>query len=316
MDTAIAMLPTVLLYSSHNRCDYLHREFIIDRALRGLRGDRTILHLPVSVKSQRGQRFDYGRFRWYYMHFRGRGLRYYPFYWNEHLRNQDLDIFFKMLHGSQVVVLGGGSSFLGMMRYRAMGMRYCGDGDLFRKVLIARQERGALTVGFSAGADQLGEYLSGIISHSALDACGIGLARDIVTAVHFSQARRRQIQRLARGLPHCLAFGLPNDSGIAISQGFLPSGSFWQTLLFIIDCSWEAPADLHHIKTRQGEKIHHFYSDGRHWAYNGGDMLVRVISKDYRWQKLLLVTNESRFIDYHSQKPSPLQSIQEFLAGL
>jgi hypothetical protein len=41
------MRPTALVYSSHDRCEYIHREFIIKRALENP-DNKTIFHLSMS----------------------------------------------------------------------------------------------------------------------------------------------------------------------------------------------------------------------------------------------------------------------------
>ena len=72
------MRGTALVYSSHDRSPYLHREFIVERALQGMRNKR-ILFLPMSETVQNGsemerQEFSWGTFRWYLSQFRQYGL--------------------------------------------------------------------------------------------------------------------------------------------------------------------------------------------------------------------------------------------------
>lgn len=307
------MKPTALIYSSHDRCEYIHRYLIVERALESL-DNKTIMHLPMSGRSREDQEYDYGCFKGYYDKFSPWGLKHYPFFWTEDLRREDVDIFFRMLWHSQVVVLGGGNSSLGLARYKAMGDIYYRQPRLFGKILHERQERGLLTAGFSAGADQLGEYLCGLLD-GVPDPYGFGIARNIVTTLHFEHGREQEIYRLAKNLPHCLIFGLPNDSGIGVHQGYLPSGNFWQVIWFLIDCSWDDPKDAWHIKTRQGVKIQHYYNDGRHWAFNGGDMMVRISSPDNRWQWITIITNQGRLFDYWTQRASIHRSIEQILGS-
>ena len=325
------MRPTAFIYSSHDRCDYIHREFIVERALES-RDNKTLLHLPMSQRNRGGQEYDFGSFKWYYEKFRQYGLEYFPFFWNDNLRKEDADVFFNMLENSQVVVLGGGNSSIGLARYKALGEIYYNDRDLFRRILHRRQARGLLTVGFSAGADQLCEYLSGCIYYNMQDPYGFGLAKNILTTVHHESKRDRRIYRLAAGFTYCMAFGLPNDSGIGIDQGYLPSGNIWQIIWFVTDNSWDKPKDRWHIKTRSGAKIQHYYfvrkrlfknrtavsykntANRRYWGFNGGDMMVRVMSPDNVWQNALIITNQGQFIDYWTQSWSHYSGIEEFLA--
>ncbi len=304
------MRPTALIYSSHDRCEYIHRDFIVERALQSW-DNKTLMHLPMSQKTQGSQEWDFGNFRWYYERFRQYGLDFFPFYWNDNLRREDVDLFFHMLWHTQVVVLGGGNSSLGLRRYKQLGQLYYNDGDLFERILHERQDRGLLTVGFSAGADQLCEYLSSSIDYDLEDPYGFGLARNIVTTLHHEPGREESLYNLARNLTHCMAIGLPNDSGIGVDQGFLASGNIWQIIWFIEDCSWDVPAHQWHIKTRQGVKILSYYPDGRSWSFNGGDMVVRIMPPDNSWQNITVITNQGDFIDYWTQRRSQYSSIEE-----
>jgi hypothetical protein len=305
------MEPTALIYSSHDRSEYIHRWWIIERALRSW-DNKTILHLPMSQRSRGSQEWDYGNFRWYYDRFAQWGLQYYPFYWDDNLRREDVDMFFHMLWSSQVVVLGGGNTPLGLARYKGLGNWYYGDPGLFGRILHERQDRGLLTVGFSAGADQLTEYVCEVMS-GANDPHGFGLAHNVVTTLHFEPGREGEMQHLAGNLRHCMIFGLPNDSGIAVHQGYLPSGNIFQVIWFVIDKSWDVPHHQFHIKTRHGVKIQHVYNDQRHWSFNGGDMMVRIMSPDGVWQDVTIITNQGQFIDYWTQWPSEYHSLEEIL---
>lgn len=306
------MKPTALIYSSHDRSEYLHRFWIVERALQSY-DNKTLLHLPFSQRNRRGQEYDYNNFRWYYDRFAQWGLEYCPFYWSDNLSREDVDTFFRMLWHSQVVLLGGGSSSLGLARYKAMGEMYYGDRDLFGRILHERQQRGLLTVGFSAGADQLCQYLCEIGSRHMSDPYGFGLARNVITTLHHEPGREDEIWHLASNMPHCMVFGLPNDSGIATHQFTLWSGNTFQIIWFVTDSSWDVPNHQHHIKTRHGVKIEHIYNDGRHWSFNGGDILVRIISPDGRWQDGTIITNDGRYIDYWSQGPSGNFSIEQII---
>jgi hypothetical protein len=306
--------PTALIYSSHDRCEYIHREFIVRRALENS-GNRMLLHLPMSQRMRRGQEWDFSNFRWYYERFRGDGLEYSPFFWYSRLRKSDISLLFEMLRYAQVVVLGGGNSSLGLSRYKALGEMYYRDRSLFGRILHERQDAGLLTAGFSAGADQLCQYLSCAGKYRLRDPFGFGLAGNIMITLHHSPRFQRTLLWCARRFPQCLVFGLLNDSALAVHQGMLPSGAVWQIIHFVIDCSWSVPRHAVHIRSRMGEKIQHFYNDGRHWAFNGGDMLVRIMSPDNLWQRIVIVTASGDYIDYWSQQRAYYRSVQEILDG-
>ena len=171
-----------------------------------------------------------------------------------------------------------------------------------------------MTVGFSAGADQLCEFLSSSISYNLEDPYGFGLARNVVTTLHHEPGRESDIYKWALEVPYCMAFGLPNDSGIGVNQGYLPSGKIWQVIWFITDNSWDVPQHSWHIKTRMGVKIEHFYCDGRHWAFGGGDVLVRIMSPDNNWQTGTIINAHGEFTDYWTQNRVHHSSIEEILS--
>ena len=262
------MQPTVLVYSSHDRCEYLHRTLIVERALQSP-DNKSILYLPLSMRERHQQQYGYSTFEWYFRKFEKYGLRHSPFYWSEGMTRADVDLLFSHLYHDQVVILGGGNSELGMWRYRKIGEWFYDDPDKFSRVLHERQQRGLLTVGFSAGADQLSQYLSSAIDEPwDNDFFGFSLARNIMVTLHHEPGRHDELFQGARQFQNCKVFGLPNDSGLLVSQGMLASGNRWQIIEFVIDKSWDVPRDTWHIKTRAGQKIEHFYRDGRHWAFN------------------------------------------------
>lgn len=194
-----------------------------------------------------------------------------------------------------------------------MGARYYGDPDLFARVLHERQKQGKLTAGFSAGADQLCQYLVGIVDYDISDPYSFALARNIMVTLHHEWGREGHVKHVAEQFSQMMVFGLPNDSGLAIDQGYLPSGNIWQIIEFLIDCSWDIPRDSFHIKTRAGMNIGHFYCDGRDWTFNGGDKMVRVMSQDNNYQEAWIVQGGS-ILDYWTQHPSNYNSIEEILA--
>src|SRR5688500_3489185 len=99
------MLGTSLVYSSHNRGDYLHHEFIVERALRA---NKSILFRPMSETVQNGseierQEFSWGTFRWFFDRYRHRGLDAFPFYWTSNLKRSDVDALWHSLWTAEVV---------------------------------------------------------------------------------------------------------------------------------------------------------------------------------------------------------------------
>ncbi|MGC4121668.1 MAG: hypothetical protein QM765_45235 [Myxococcales bacterium] len=173
------MNPTVLVYSSHQRCHRLHHDHIVRRALAG---NRRILFVAMAETVQDGDEMvrqvqSWESFRWYFDQFRGEGLEASPFYWSSGLKQGDVDLLFKLLWESEVVVLGGGGSANGMGRFLELGARFAsGDSGKFGRILHERQARGMLTAGYSAGADQLCSYLFRRTENLPCDA--FGLLRD------------------------------------------------------------------------------------------------------------------------------------------
>ena len=301
--------PTALIYSSHNRCDYLHRHWIVQRALDHPH-NKSVLYLPFGMESHESQDFSWGTFKWYFDQFVPYGLNPMVFFWNDNLSRHDAEQFFNMVEHAEVVILGGGAVSVGFERYDAMGGYFFNDYDRFRNYLYQRQERGKLTVGFSAGAAQLGD----VCDHDDYHRC-YALIHNVTTSLHHDWGREGDLRHLALKFPGHLAFGLPNDAGIASNQGFLPSGNKWQILQFIIDNSWDFPEDSVHIKTRQGMGIEHFYHDGRHWTFHGGDILIRFFSPDYSYQGTWIRRpHHPSLLDYWSQSPSGFVNIDHIMA--
>ncbi len=312
------MRGTCLIYSSHNRCRHIHDDLIIERALQGTENKRILL-LPMSQTVNGGdeydrQRYETGTFDWYFNRFAQHGLELVPFYWSSGLGPDDVDRFWHLLYSSQVVLLAGGSSELGLRRYKALGARFGSEPGRFGRILHERQARGLLTVGFSAGADQLGEVLSSAAHYPMDDSDAFSLARNVVTTLHHERGREGDLMHVARSFPHCMAFGLPNDSGLNVDQGVLPSGSFWQVIEFVVDRTWDIESEQWHIKTRQGVPIEHFGSRGEHWAFHGGEKMVRVQSADHRY-RATFVTTPGGLIDFDQHQPAPFGSIEEVLAS-
>jgi hypothetical protein len=301
--------PTALIYSSHNRCEYLHRHWIVQRAL-GHPHKKSILYLPFGNENRESQEFSWSTFKWYFDHFTPYGLNAMVFFWNDNLSHHDAEIFFNMVENVEVVILGGGDVGLGFERYDAMGGHFFNDYDRFKNYLHQRQNSGKLTVGFSAGAAQLGD----VWGYDDYHRC-YALIHNVTTMLHHDWGREQELGELAWKYPGHMAFGLPNDSGIASNQGFLPSGNKWQILHFIIDNSWEFPEDGVHIKTRQGMGIEHVYHDGRRWTFHGGDVMARIFSQDHSYQGTWIMTPDHPAVfDYWSQSPSSFVNIDHIMA--
>lgn len=305
----VNLRPTALIYSSHNRCEYLHGHWIVERALAHPE-NKTILYLPFGMESRESQEFSWGTFKWYFDRFSRFGLEPLVFFWSDNLSRHDAELFFNWVEHAEVVILGGGEVNTGFERYDAMGGWFFDDFDRFKNMLHQRQSTGKLTVGFSAGAAQLGDVWAGDGYHRCY-----ALIHNVTTALHYEWGREEELRGLAGRFPGHLAFGLPNDSGIAANQGFLPSGNKWQVLQFIIDNSWDFPEDHVHIKTRQGMGIEHVYHDGRKWIFNGGDVMIRIFSPDYSYQGTWIQRpNDPTIIDYWRQSPSGFSSIDHIAA--
>jgi hypothetical protein len=301
------MIPTELVYSSHDRCEHIHRDWIVQRALES-RDGKSVLYLPTSSGARGDQEYSWGTFAWYFDRFRRYGLEPHTFMYEEGMRREDVQLFFDRLRYSQVVILGGGRTQTGLDRYRALG-GYFGNHDAFVKTLQARQAQGLLTVGFSAGAAQLCEH--------SCDSAGptFGLIAKVVVTLHHDPAARGHLRWLAGSHPDCLVFGLPNDSGIAVNRGFTSRDNYWQLIQFITDGSWDKPEDACHIKTRQGLKIEHPYADGREWHFNGGDVLLRVFYKGGGWEAWIKRPDVPVFHEYGSQRECGYWCVEDVLSS-
>lgn len=306
------MFPTAIAYSSHARSDTLHRVWIVERALRAV-GRKTLLHLTFSSGTRQHQEEDWRRFLPYYDRFRPRGLEPIPFYWDEHLSGDDVAVLLEYLRDAEVVFLSGGDSRLGHERFLSIGAKFYGDAAVIGKALRERQKSGKLTVGFSAGASLVCHYLTEAMSAELPNPHGFGLLRNIMCTLHHERGREPSLKKAAHDFPRCRVFGLPNDAGIAVDEGKLPSGKTWQAIEFIVDKSYDAPDEQWHIKTRQGMGIDHFYADGRHWAFNGGERIVRILSGGDEHGCWL--EQGGAILDFRTQQPSDYTSLEEVLAG-
>lgn len=308
---------TVLVYSSHNCSQFIHEQKIVNRALAGW-SNKQILFLPISEVPHpdgnefESQHFGFNKFNWFFNRYTQYGLEVIPFYFSSYLKPSDVDALVHFLETAEVVILGGGQSIRGIERFRWLGANFYNDPEIFGNLLHERQERGLYTVGFSAGADQLAEYLFSSVYHDTYTPFGFGLAKNIVVSLHFEPSRSEDVFAAAQRYGHCFAFGLPNDSALAISQRVLDSGRFCQIIECIIDTSWDIPQDSIHIKTRHGVKINHFYPDGRHWAFNHGDIIVRIMDLHNGGQMAYLVFDDV-ILDYWDHHETDFHSIEEII---
>ena len=312
------MKGTALIYSSHDRSNTIHNDLIVQRALHG-RDNQRILFLPMSETIQNGselerQEYSYSRFDWYFGFYDRLGLEYLPFYWTSSLGKQDVELLWHYLWSSEVVILGGGHSSTGLHRYKQLGARFDGEWGKFGRILHERRQRGLLTVGFSAGADQLCEHVFRRTYDDGGDTTGFGLVRNTMVTLHHDADRNGDLHYAARRFPDQRVFGLPNDAGLNVDWGTLPSGNLWQVYEFIVDTSWTEPTDQFHIKTRQGAQIEHFDSEGRHWSFRGGDMLVRIQSPDGRFDEGWM-TSGGALLHHGSRSPSRFNSVGEVLTS-
>ncbi|MCX5787767.1 MAG: hypothetical protein NTX64_04545 [Elusimicrobia bacterium] len=303
------MRPTEFVYSSHDRSEYIHRDWLVQRALESA-DNKTILYLPVSSGARGDQEYSWGTFSWYFDRFRQYGLSPRTFFYEDDLRREDVQVFFDWLRHSQVAILGGGSTAVGMERYRALGERYFGKPDAFVETLRARQADGLLTVGFSAGAAQLCEHTC-----DSREIPVFGMIAKVVVTLHHEPAARGHLQYLAQKHRDCLVFGLPNDSGIAVNRGFTGQNNYWQLIQFVTDNSWDKPEDGFHIKTRQGVNVEHRYADGRGWGFNGGDVLLRVFYQGGGWEAWIKRPDVPVFHEYGSQRECGYRSVEEILSS-
>lgn len=303
---------TVFIYSSHDRGHYLHERFLAGKALGGWANKR-ILFLTMSDRPE-SQDYSWGNFRWFLDQYRHAGLEAVPFFWSPHLSKWDVDQLWDHLANAEVVVLGGGHSLTGLQRYKNLGAQFDGEWGKFGRLLHERQQRGLFTVGFSAGADQLGERLWRSVKTGPAFNDGFGLARNVMCTVHHEPDQNGELAWGARQFPRERIFGLPNDSGLHLSQGRTPRGLQYQVIEFVIDNSWDDPSDGFHIKTRSGAKIDHFYPDGRHWSFGGSDHLVRIRSDDYGFDESWIVS-QGVVVHYGSHARDGYHGVEHLIAA-
>jgi hypothetical protein len=309
------MHPTEFVYSSHSCSSYMYGTYLVEPALKHPT-DHRLLYLPMSEvpvdgSDQAGQEFGWNKVSWYLEKFRESGLAPQNFYWSEGLRRPDVDVLVDLLENAAVVILGGGNTGLGNSRYQDIGRRFWMDTDRIGQLLRKRHEKGLLTGGYSAGAEQLIGTSTGVAENRD-NPQGFGLVRDMRLILHHEWSRREELAELAAHSPNCVTFGLPNDSGLAIRQGKLPNGRQWQWIRCVVDTSWDAPNDQFHIKTRSGLRIDHYYPNGQHWSFNDGDELLRLWSENDTESRTYFIMNKRAF-DYYSREPIELPELAQIV---
>jgi peptidase E len=310
------MEPTTLVYSSHDRSNLIHDAWIVQRALRG---NKRILFLPLSTPEvddddTSNQRSAWEAFHWFFRYYDAYGLDAFAFVLHAKLRREDVDALWDALADAEVVILGGGNPSLGMLRFEKLGAAFHDEPGRFRRILHGRKAHGKLTAGFSAGADQLCQVMSSA-SGLGVETPGLALATDIIATSHFETAQEAWVTDLAKAFKHCMAFGLPNDSALAISEGRTGAGKRWQVIQAIIDTTWDRASDAFHIKTRQGVLIFHAGFDGRTQRFGGGDAVVRLLPDEGDDGRAFIVRPGLPILDYQTDQPTPFTTIEELLAA-
>lgn len=310
------MQPTSLVYSSHDRSNLIHDEWIVQRALRG---NKRILFLPLSTPedaddSTRNQQSAWDAFNWFFWYYGAYELDAFPFMVHSRLRPEDVDQLWHSLSTAEVVILGGGNPKLGMQRFRSLGERFGSEPGRFQRILHERKAAGLLTAGFSAGADQLCQLMSSA-SGLGVETPGLAIATRVIATSHFEPAQQAWVAELARAFPYCLTFGLPNDSALAVSEGRTAKGSIWQVIEVVIDDTWDRPSDEFHIKTRQGIPVFHVGSDGRQLGFRGGDKLVRIFEEQGAPGATFVALSHAPIFDYQTQTPVAFKTVEEILAA-
>ena len=82
----------------------------------------------------------------------------------------------------------------------------------------------------------------------------------------------------------------------------------------ITDNACDLPSDQFLITTRQWWLIHHAYPDVRHWAFSGGETLVRIQSTDGNYTEAFIFAQQSPILDYWTQRSTGYENIEHILA--
>ncbi len=310
------MNTTTLIFSTHGHSPRIHGDFLAARALAHSRDSR-VLYLPMSEpphgrNDRASQEFGWSRFVHAMEPYRTLGVEPVSFFWSGIYQRRDLEHLFEMLENVPVVVLGNGTPSLGMWRFQMLSHELTRDPQAFGRMLLRRQRRGLLTAGSSAGALQLGSIFDVRGTQRGPFRDGFRLADGVAVDVHHEGRRRRWLRGVARRRKRVMWFGLPNNSAVAVSSGRLRSGYEWQLLRFVLDSS----APLHegwHVKTSHGERIEHYYPDGRHWAFGNDDAILRVRRRRRKLYSHAWIASAGRVMGMQDQAALPVPDLGSLL---
>ena len=269
------------MYDSLHGCRHIHGDWIVQRALKSEKNP-TIVYLPMSNDEDHGmsQRETSEAFLRLFQRDVPLGLRPSVHYWRQDLGKYEIRQIFQNLETCEVLILGGGTSELGLTRYCGLGNTGYEEPARFRKLLETRHSQGKLTVGFSAGAEQLSTCLMGTLEYEGRVERGLGLIEEIIVSVHYSADRADGLARAQKLHPGCQVFALPNETGLGISQRTREDGMVEQWIDVIVDPS----------VTPLMPYIIHLDADGRTWEHSNGVRMKRIIDPGKRRQHITFFT--------------------------
>ena len=236
LDTADFLLYSSM-YDSLRECRVIHGEWIVRRAL-SAGADATVVYLPMSNDEEHGQSQQQTAEAFLRLFEQtAPQMRVKVPYWRSGFSGEEIEHMFRDFETCEVLILGGGTSALGLARYREIGVTGFRDAGRFRRTLEARLARGRLTVGFSAGAEQLSSSLTGVLEYEGRVEPGFALVRDLIVAVHFEPRRAGALRRAQELHPGHQVLALPNETALGICQRELEDGRVWQLIEVIVDPS-------------------------------------------------------------------------------
>ncbi len=277
LDTADFLLYSSM-YDSLQKCRIIHGEWIVRRAL-SARADPTVVYLPMSNDEEHGQSQQQTSeaFLWLFEQAAPQ-LRVKVPYWRSGLSGEEIERMFHDFETCEVLILGGGTSALGLARYREIGVAGFGDSGRFRRTLEARLARGRLTVGFSAGAEQLSSSLTGVLEYEGRVEPGFALVQDLIVAVHFEPRRAGVLRRAQKLHPGHQVLALPNETALGIRQRELEDGRVWQLFEVVVDPS----------ASRSTPFVTHLDHQGGVHEHSHGTRLERIIDPRAHLQSVTL----------------------------
>lgn len=269
------------MYDSLHGCRHIHGDWIVQRALKSEKNP-TIVYLPMSNDEDHGmsQRDTSEAFLRLFQRYIPFGLLPSVHYWRPDLGQHEIREIFQDVETCEVLILGGGSSELGLTRYCGLGAAGYGEPGRFRRILEARHAQGKLTVGFSAGAEQLSTSLMGTLEYEDRVVPGLCLIEGIIVAVHYSAGRSDVLRRAQKLYPGCQVFALPNETGLGFCQRTLEDGMVEQLIDVIVDPS----------VSQSMPNIIHLDADGRTLEHTNGVRIKRVIDPKNLWQRITFCT--------------------------